>query len=164
PVALKLLKACDLPIAAPSANVSGRPSPTTANHVFDDLAGRIACVLDGGPTGVGVESTVIDCTKEKPLMLRPGGITKEKIEDVLGFEIETVLKDKTEQPASPGMKYKHYAPNVPLWLIDGAKEKIQSIIQQERKKGKRVGVMARADLLAHLTADQKVSLGQTVKE
>ena len=82
PVALALLQACQLPIAAPSANSSGKPSPTNAEHVLDDLNGKIAGVLDGGPTGVGVESTVIDCTESIPVILRPGGVTKEQLEAV----------------------------------------------------------------------------------
>ena len=80
PVALGLIKACGLPIAAPSANTSGKPSPTTAKHVQDDLDGRIAGIVDGGATGVGVESTVLDCTGEIPVILRPGGVTKEQLE------------------------------------------------------------------------------------
>lgn len=80
PVAQELLKVSDIPIAAPSANISGKPSPTTGNHVWADLHGKIAGILDGGPTGVGVESTVIDCTDEIPIILRPGGITKEQLE------------------------------------------------------------------------------------
>lgn len=159
-VALQLLKACDRPIAAPSANISGKPSPTTADHVWEDLEGKIAGILDGGPTGVGMESTVIDCTKEQPIILRPGGVTKEAIERVVGFPVDNAQDIQPSTPASPGMKYKHYSPDVPLWLVNGSSEDIQSIIESEQRQGKRVGVMARDDILSRISADQKVPLGQ----
>ena len=142
PVALALLKACQLPIAAPSANSSGKPSPTKAGHVLDDLNGKIAGVLDGGPTGVGVESTVIDCTESIPVILRPGGVTKEQIEAVVGeVQLDRALLDEASKPKSPGMKYKHYAPNAPLFLVNGSKGFLQKLVEEKQREGLRVGIL-----------------------
>src|SRR3954465_9353791 len=120
PVALALLKSCGLPIAAPSAKSSGKPSPTNAQHVLDDLNGKIAGVIDGGATGIGVESTVIDCTEAIPVILRPGGVTKEQLEAVMGeVRVDAALTDEAARPKAPGMKYQHYAPNAPLFMVSG---------------------------------------------
>ncbi|MEH6956774.1 L-threonylcarbamoyladenylate synthase, partial [Neobacillus drentensis] len=120
PVALALLKCCGLPIAAPSANSSGKPSPTNAQHVLDDLNGKIAGVIDGGATGIGVESTVIDCTEAIPVILRPGGVTKEQLKAVIGeVRVDAALTDEAARPKAPGMKYQHYAPNAPLYMVSG---------------------------------------------
>ncbi|WP_090085671.1 L-threonylcarbamoyladenylate synthase [Lentibacillus persicus] len=165
PVARGLLKKCDLPLAAPSANISGKPSPTTADHVWSDLEGRIAGLVDGGATGVGVESTVIDCTQEIPVILRPGGITKEQLEGEIGqVMIDPALAGTASQPKAPGMKYTHYAPDVPMWLVDGSAEAIQSVIDTERKGGKRVGVMASTETAAKLHADRTIPLGSDLRE
>ena len=119
PVAMAIIKKVGLPIAAPSANRSGRPSPTSALHVKEDLDGRIAGIVDGGLTGVGVESTVLDCTSEIPVILRPGGVTKEQLQEVVGeISSDPALTDTKEAPKSPGMKYRHYAPDAPLILVD----------------------------------------------
>lgn len=167
PIAHKLLTTCGIPIAAPSANLSGKPSPTTADHVWADLEGEIAGLLDGGPTGVGVESTVIDCTQEIPIILRPGGITKELMEQVVGpvmLDPALANANSAEQPKSPGMKYTHYAPEVPLWLVGGSSEKIQSIIDTERAQHKRVGVMASTVTARRIQADQVIPLGDNLQE
>ncbi|KHE69210.1 L-threonylcarbamoyladenylate synthase, partial [Halobacillus sp. BBL2006] len=120
PLALALLRNAGKPLAAPSANRSGRPSPTEAEHVWQDLNGRVSGILDGGATGVGVESTVLDCTSQPPVILRPGGVTKEDLEKILSkVDIDNALKDEQRQPKSPGMKYTHYAPEAPLWLVEG---------------------------------------------
>ncbi|SET23805.1 L-threonylcarbamoyladenylate synthase [Salinibacillus kushneri] len=143
PVARALLTACKLPVAAPSANQSGRPSPTTAQHVLDDLTGKVYGVVDGGPTGVGVESTVVDCTAETAVILRPGGVTKEDLEAVIGpVKTASDFKNERKQPKAPGMKYTHYAPNAPFWLMEGNVNTIQNEINRLHKEGKRVGVMA----------------------
>ena len=143
PVALALLKKCQLPIAAPSANSSGKPSPTNAQHVMDDLNGKIAGVLDGGSTGVGVESTVVDCTEEIPVILRPGGVTKEQLEAVVGeVHLDAALSDEASKPKAPGMKYQHYAPNAPLYLVNGSKSFLQTLIEEKQNAGLRVGVLA----------------------
>ena len=124
PVAAALLRACKLPIAAPSANRSGKPSPTTAHHVLVDMDGRIPLILDGGSCDVGVESTVLDVTSGAPCILRPGGITKDMLESVLGHVdvAGSVLRplQKGEKALSPGMRYKHYSPDGQVTLVEGA--------------------------------------------
>lgn len=124
PVAAALLRACELPIAAPSANRSGKPSPTTAQHVLEDMDGRIPLILDGGSCDVGLESTVVDVCHGAPCILRPGGITKDMLEAVLG-EVEiagSVLRPLQDGEAarSPGMRYKHYSPDGQVTLVEGA--------------------------------------------
>jgi L-threonylcarbamoyladenylate synthase len=142
PVALALIEASGLPLAAPSANLSGKPSPTTAAHVADDLTGRIAGIVDGGATGVGVESTVVDCTGDIPVILRPGGVTREQLEDVVGeISVDPALKDSEQAPKAPGMKYRHYAPNAPFYLVNGTSSDIQQLVQEKRNEGMKVGVM-----------------------
>lgn len=161
PVALTLLEIAGLPIAAPSANRSGKPSPTTAGHVKEDLDGRIAGIVDGGPTGVGVESTVVDCTTEIPVILRPGGVTKEQLEAVVGeVLVDPALNDQDETPKSPGMKYRHYAPDAPLYLVDGTREKIQALIRERRQEGVKVGVLTTEENRDYYDADFVYVCGQ----
>ncbi|GGJ52792.1 L-threonylcarbamoyladenylate synthase [Virgibacillus salexigens] len=165
PVAQQLLKACQLPIAAPSANLSGKPSPTTANHVFADLNGRISGIVDGGPTGVGLESTVIDCTQEIPVILRPGGITQEQIEKVTGVVMtDPALANQSDKPKSPGMKYRHYSPEVPLWIIDGSLKRMQQEITGQKETGNRVGLIASNHIVDKLVADEAIALGENLSE
>ncbi|MCP8617423.1 L-threonylcarbamoyladenylate synthase [Salirhabdus salicampi] len=160
PVALALLQASQLPVAAPSANRSGKPSPTTANHVLQDLSNRIFGVLDGGPTGIGVESTVIDCTEDIPVILRPGGITLEAIREVIGDVIyDSALYRDDQKPKSPGMKYAHYAPNAPLWIVEGGVETLQKQINELTERGKKVGVMVSDEHVPHISADIVQSCG-----
>lgn len=140
-LALALLELADVPIAAPSANRSGRPSPTSASHVKEDLSGKIDIILDGGSTKVGIESTVVDVTGEIPVLLRPGGVTLEDLQSVAGeVLVDTSLHEK---PRSPGMKYRHYAPKGELWLADGDDmvRKIQKISREKLAEGFRVGVL-----------------------
>ncbi|RST77065.1 threonylcarbamoyl-AMP synthase [Siminovitchia acidinfaciens] len=154
PVALSLIEAAEVPVAAPSANKSGKPSPTSASHVLDDLAGLIGGVVDGGPTGVGVESTVIDCTAEVPVILRPGGVSKEEIKEVIGnVEQDPALIGSKAAPKSPGMKYRHYAPVAPLFLTDGNQEWIQGLIDQKRSSGLKVGILAPRESASFYKAD-----------
>src|SRR6266511_1173404 len=118
PVAQALLHAASRPIAAPSANRSGRPSPTRAEHVREDLDGRIEIILDGGPTPVGVESTVLDMTSEPPTLLRPGGVTLEELTDCLG-EVGVLGSDDEEAAGrSPGLRYRHYAPRAQVIIVE----------------------------------------------
>ncbi len=123
PVTLALIEAADLPIAAPSANTSGRPSCTAAEHVLEDMNGKIECILDGGPCTVGVESTIVDLTCEPPRLLRPGGLPLEELERVLGtVEVDAVVTRQMgegEKPRAPGMKYRHYAPHAPVTVVTG---------------------------------------------
>ncbi len=130
--ARRLIDAAGVPIAAPSANTSGKPSPTTAKHVFDDMNGRIDAIIDGGNCGVGVESTVITLATEVPTLLRPGGITPEMLESVLGeIKIDDAVYSKLKdgvQAASPGMKYKHYSPKAHVVLVKGDFDKFKEYI------------------------------------
>ncbi|GIN90837.1 threonylcarbamoyl-AMP synthase [Siminovitchia terrae] len=154
PVALALIHTAGVPIAAPSANKSGKPSPTMATHVLADLEGLIAGIVDGGPTGVGLESTVLDCTPEVPVILRPGGLSKEEIERVIGqVDQDPALQHSESSPKSPGMKYRHYAPSAPLFLADGDKEWIQELIDQKRNSGTKVGVLAPKESASFYNAD-----------
>lgn len=159
PVALALLQACALPVAAPSANLFSRPSPTTAQHVLDDLNGRIDIVLDGGPTSIGVESTVVDLTQSPPLLLRPGGATVEALR-VLLPELKTpeapLIASETEAAASPGTLLRHYAPRAPMVLLAGETETalhfLRSAVAALNERGLRVGLFT-TDEEAHSLAD-----------
>lgn len=162
PIALALIKEANLPIAAPSANISGKPSPTSAAHVKEDLDGKIAGIVDGGATGVGVESTVIDCTTEGQIViLRPGGITKEQLENVTGVDVlfDDALFTEKKQPKAPGMKYTHYAPNAPLYLVEGSPAFLQSLVDEKRKKGLKVGVLTTAERKEMYQADTLFTCG-----
>jgi L-threonylcarbamoyladenylate synthase len=149
-VALELIREAGVPIAAPSANVSGSPSPTSAEHVLRDLGGKIEMVLDGGPAEIGVESTVIDMTVDPPELLRPGGLPLEEIEGVIGHvrvpEPARGLAAFTGKPRSPGMKYRHYAPRCRLILVEGdpasVRRKVAELVTVLRTQRKRVGVLA----------------------
>ena len=149
----RLIAAADTPIAAPSANSSGKPSPTRAEHVYDDLNGKIDMIIDGGPCTVGVESTIVDVTGDIPCLLRPGGITMEMLESVLGrVDIDkavTKMLSEGERPKAPGMKYKHYSPKAEVYLIKGEKNavvnKINALIAENNAKGIKTGVMAADD-------------------
>ncbi len=138
PVAQKLI-AASMPLAAPSANLSGSPSPTTARHVADDLSGRIDAIIDGGACEVGVESTVITLAEEVPRLLRPGGITVEQLREVIGEVIvdDAVLHPlKTgQQAASPGMKYKHYAPKAHIILLEGSDDAFIRYVNARQEQG-----------------------------
>ncbi|MDQ0218519.1 L-threonylcarbamoyladenylate synthase [Peribacillus cavernae] len=160
PVALCLIQESGLPIAAPSANTSGRPSPTTAQHVKDDLSGKIAAIVDGGATGIGVESTVLDCTENTPVILRPGGVTREEIEAVIGeVRVDAALKNKAAAPKSPGMKYTHYAPKAPFILVDGNLSFMQELIDEKKLQGLKVGVFIAKEHENEIKADYILAPG-----
>ncbi|SDX80752.1 L-threonylcarbamoyladenylate synthase [Salimicrobium album] len=160
PVALELLSKAGVPIAAPSANSSGKPSPTTAGHVYEDLNGKITGIVDGGPTGVGVESTVVDCTSEVPVILRPGGITKEDLERVFGeVQVDPALEGAGDRPKSPGMKYRHYAPDVPLWLVEGDDGRFVTALKYYKEEEKKIGVIASRELARKLDHEPLVECG-----
>lgn len=146
PVAAALISAAGVPIAAPSANLSGKPSPTIARHVIDDMDGRIDAIIDGGDSEVGIESTVVDMTGEKPMILRPGIITKADLEKALGCEVllDPTLLEKPDMfnnfhPKAPGMKYKHYAPNAEMIVYKGDKDRVMDAIIAEREKREEMG-------------------------
>lgn len=150
PVAAALLRACSLPVAAPSANSSGKPSPTLASHVMEDMRGKIPLILDGGPCEVGVESTVLDLCHGTPTILRPGGITREMLESVLHAPVAlagSILRPlkADEKALSPGMRYKHYAPKATVTLVEGTDEKVisrlRSLWKQETSSGKKACVL-----------------------
>jgi len=145
-VALALIREAGCPLAGPSANASGRPSPTRAEHVLEDLGGRIDMILDAGPTGVGVESTVLDLTRHPPVILRPGGVTAEALAEVVGELRELAPGEVGEGPApSPGTKYRHYAPRVPLLLASrlppAGLERLLAEGKRLEQAGRRVGVL-----------------------
>ena len=155
PVAARLLDVCGLPIAAPSANLSGRPSPTSAAHVEEDLGGRIDLIIDGGEVGIGVESTIIDVSTDTPVMLRPGYITREMAEEVIGpIDIDPAVirpVSAAVRPKAPGMKYRHYAPKAAMQLVDGPlpsvvayiNKKIREEADPSSESGRlRIGVLA----------------------
>lgn len=161
PAALALIKEAGVPIAAPSANRSGKPSPTTAKHVLDDLNGRIAGVMDAGDTGVGLESTVVDCTGDYPIVLRPGGVTQADIEATAGkTDTDTTLKQKEETPKAPGMKYAHYAPEAPLYVMKELPAVIQGKVDEWRAEGKKVGVLATEESAAIYKAEAVITCGR----
>lgn len=149
PVALALIQAGGGYIAAPSANRSGRPSPTLAQHVEQDMDGRIPMILDGGPVGIGIESTIVDFTEQIPMILRPGFITPDMIREVIGevqMDPGLTAPDSQLPPKAPGMKYRHYAPKAPLILVDGVQENVQEKIKELVDKaiisGKIAGIIA----------------------
>jgi len=153
PIARRLIESAGLPIAAPSANLSGRPSPTSAQHVLTDLDGRIKAVLDGGETGWGVESTVVDCTTRPFRLLRPGGATLEELQAVTDVVVDPGVYGELQpgsRPRSPGMKYRHYAPRAQVILVEGedAGERIVSLGRELVSQGRKVGVMAPTEHLA----------------
>ncbi len=159
-VARELIRVSGKPLAAPSANISGRPSPTTAAHVLHDLEGRIDAVIDAGNTCIGVESTVIDMTGKKPAVLRPGYISAASIEEVIG-EVEIGYNDHVTEdesvPRSPGMKYTHYSPNATVLLLEGPHDLVQDKIREMYAdftcRGARVGLLVTDAGLLFLTHD-----------
>ena len=138
-----LILAAEVPIAAPSANLSGSPSPTNAQDVLEDMDGRIAAILDGGSCSVGVESTIIDTTTNPVTILRPGGITPEMIRDLLGaVQFDSALQGvEVAVPKAPGMKYRHYAPKAKVVLCKTLQE-VRSMARQELSAGKKIGTIA----------------------
>jgi len=167
-VALALIEKSCCPISAPSANLAGKPSPTMAKHVLDDLDGRIDAILDAGPTRIGVESTVLDLTVDPPQVLRPGGTPYEELRRVLGrVELNPIaIAEKpipVERARSPGVKHKHYAPNADMVVVEGDSDavvsKVKELIRLYDGEGKRVGVLATDETVRRYTTDVVKSLG-----
>jgi len=167
-VALAFIRESGCPIAAPSANLAGKPSPTTAQHVLDDLGGRIDAVLDAGPTHIGVESTVLDMTVDPPQILRPGGTPYEVLKKNLGrVELHPVaVADKklsVDKARSPGVKHKHYAPNAEVIVVEGEVPavvgKVKEIAEFYKRKNWKVGVLATDETANWYKADVVKSLG-----
>ena len=171
-VARALLQECKMPIAAPSANLSGRPSPTSASHVIEDMNGRIEMIIDGGDVGIGVESTIIDLTGEVPMLLRPGFVTPEMLQQVLGT-VETdaaVYRQvgKDVHPKAPGMKYRHYAPKADLAIVEGTEEavvkKINELAAKAKARGEQVGIIATDETKDRYPEGLVVSIGSRKEE
>ncbi len=151
PVARALMEVSGLPLAAPSANLSGKPSPTSAKHVEEDLIHKISGIVDAGATGVGLESTVVDCTTEIPVILRPGGVTKEQLEEVVGIvQVDPALltQEEKHKPKSPGMKYTHYAPVAPVYLVEGSKAFLQTTLAAAQAEGRKIGLLATEETIS----------------
>ncbi len=138
----KIIALSGVPVAAPSANLSGKPSTTTAQHVLDDHQGKLPCVVDGGPCKVGVESTIVDLTEERPRLLRPGGITPEDLLEVLGDLVVdkavTAQLSQNDVAKAPGMKYRHYAPRCPVVIVSGSRQAASRYIHNHFAPGDRV--------------------------
>lgn len=164
---LDLILKAGVPIVGPSANTSGKPSPTTAQHVFHDLNGKIFGILDNGPTRVGVESTVLDLSTPQPAILRPGAVNKAQIESVIGsIDLDQHHVGTNETPKAPGMKYRHYAPGIPVAIVD-PQTNWQSVNSWIVKQPSKVGVMAEKQILdAFSWPDNAViySLGEDVSD
>jgi len=167
-VALALIRESGCPIAAPSANLAGKPSPTTAKHVLEDLDGRIDAVLDAGPTRIGVESTVLDMTVDPPQILRPGGTPYEELQKTLGRVVlhPVAIAEKevqVEKARSPGVKHKHYAPNAEVIVVEGELSavtgKVKKLAESYMRKGEKVGILATDETITHYKADSVKSLG-----
>ncbi len=166
PVAQKLIAYSGGYVAAPSANTSGKPSPTIAKYVAEDMMGKIDVIIDGGEVGIGLESTIIDLTVTPPQILRPGYITKEMFEQVLG-EVDTdvtiLCNDSGQAPKAPGMKYRHYAPKGELTIVTGNSEQVVEYINlhvgEDHQKGEKVGVIGTKELLDRYQADVIKSVG-----
>lgn len=181
PIANCLIRLAGVPVAAPSANTSGRPSPTTADHVYQDMNGRIEMIVDGGPVGIGVESTIVDVTGEVPVLLRPGAITMEMLRETVGHvETDPAIKGPVSRelkPKAPGMKYRHYAPRAALLLVEDrvwdrkdtvsarVVETINRLAREDMARGHRVGIICTDETRGRYPAEAQVrSLGNRQQE
>lgn len=167
-IARALIDASGGYIAAPSANLSGRPSPTIAKYVYEDMNGRIDMIIDGGASEVGLESTIVDFSEGRPMILRPGYITQVMLEEALEEEVQwdraIIDANCTTAPKAPGMKYRHYAPKGELIIVEGAKsaviDKINNLVQQDREKGYKTGVIATLETEKAYVADVVKNVGR----
>ena len=166
PIAAELILQAGGYVAAPSANTSGRPSPTTAQHVEEDLGDAIEMIIDGGPVGIGLESTIVDFTEDVPVVLRPGYISLEMLQEVLGdvrMDKGLIKPDSKVHPKAPGMKYRHYAPKADLILVDGEEEKVVAKINALAKEavllGKKVGIIGTDETIDRYPEGEVVSIG-----
>lgn len=165
-IALEIIRNSKIPIAAPSANISGKPSPTYAKHVIEDLNGKIDMIIDGGSTGVGVESTVLDISTEIPVILRPGGVTREDLLTVfeqVTYDAALEGNNKELIPKSPGQKYRHYSPKAEMIVFEGEVndiiEKIKIMLEQYLYKGMKVGIMATKQTKNHYNYENVIVVG-----
>ncbi len=171
-VAARLIKTSGVYIAAPSANISGKPSPTKAEHVIHDMNGRIDMIIADDTVDIGVESTIVDLSEDVPTILRPGFITKKQLEDVLGeVKVDPAVMGNVADgivPKAPGMKYKHYSPDANVVIVTGDSDKVVSKINElcelRKKEGKRVGVMTVSEDAGRYNADKVVDMGSRCDE
>ncbi len=164
PIALKLIEFANVPIAAPSANVSGKPSPTMAKHVIEDMDGRVDMIISADRSRIGVESTVLDITSEVAVILRPGGVTLQQLQEVLGEDgimVDNMINETVDKPRSPGMKYTHYAPNAAMRIVRGSKNNMVSYIREQIKhyEESRIGVLCSDETKSEYTGAQVISIG-----
>lgn len=177
PVANRLIALAGVPVAAPSANTSGRPSPTTADHVCQDMDGKIEMIVDGGPVGIGLESTIVDVTGPVPTVLRPGAVTIEMLRETLGYvEVDPAISKPLEEgvkPKAPGMKYRHYAPKADLRLVEAQQgsfgteavvETIRALTAEKLDQGFLVGILCTDETLGCYSAGIVRSLGIRAEE
>lgn len=174
--ALELIRAAGVPIAAPSANTSGRPSPTKAEHVAEDMDGKIDMIIDGGQVGIGIESTIVDMSSDRPVILRPGYITKEMVENEIGeVDVDKVVSARTVEeisggyvPKAPGMKYKHYAPRAELTMFEGSEQavsdEINRRIDHDIKNGKKSGIICTDETADNYKSGLVMSVGKRADE
>ena len=170
-IARELIRAGGGYVAAPSANTSGRPSPTKAVHVAEDMDGRIDMIIDGGDVGIGVESTIVDMSSEVPMILRPGYINQRMLEEAIGpVAVDPTLlrSDCKDRPKAPGMRYKHYAPKASLIIVEGAQQavvaRINQLVQEESQRGNSVGVIASDETFAEYAGGMVKSMGSRKEE
>ncbi len=171
PVAARLIEYAGGFVAAPSANASGRPSPTSARYVMEDMEGRIDMVIDGGEVGIGLESTIIDLTVTPPQILRPGYVTQEMLSEVLGrvdLDVTALRADSGQAPKAPGMKYRHYAPKGELTIVSGPMDQVAEYINAKtdahKAAGEKTGVIGTNEALAEYHADVVKSVGSRQDE
>lgn len=158
-------------VSAPSANTSGRPSPTTAEHVVEDLSGKIEMIIDGGPVEIGVESSILDVTVTPPMILRPGAVTREMLEDVIGevaVDKTLIRPDSKEVPKAPGMKYRHYAPKASLTVVEGETDAVVSFINAQTcariAEGSSVGIIGTEETIGRYSAGDVKCVGTRADE
>ena len=170
-IAQELIKAGGGFVAAPSANTSGRPSPTMAEHVEEDLGDAIDMIIDGGQVGIGLESTIVDFTEEIPVVLRPGYISLEMLQEILGevrMDKGLLITDASVRPKAPGMKYRHYAPKADLSIVEGPEEEVVALINrltaQGEASGLKVGIIATDETRDYYTAGDVRSIGSREEE
>lgn len=170
-IALALIEESGCLIAAPSANTSGRPSPTMVAHVAEDMDGKIPMIIDGGAVKIGIESTIIDLTEEIPVVLRPGYITIEMLSKVIGevkMDPGILASDSAQRPKAPGMKYKHYAPKANLIVVDGERnqviKKINQLVLKDQSNGRKVGIIGTDDTIKAYKGNRIISIGKREDE
>ena len=170
-IAQELIKAAGGYVAAPSANTSGRPSPTTAQHVEEDLGEAIEMIIDGGQVGIGLESTIVDFTEDVPVVLRPGYISLEMLQETLGdvrMDKGLIAADSKVRPKAPGMKYRHYAPKADLAIVEGPEEavvkKINELAAEAKAHGEQVGIIATDETKDRYPEGLVVSIGSRKEE